>query len=123
MCSQRLKKHKIAENKSNLVIKMKDKLPDVWGYLKMMLPFVLLVLLLMFMWVSLLGFPWAWVSYSVLGIEAVAAILVLFIEYDGMKVQGAAGWTSFAFVMLSAYFGFILLLARLMVWGYFKFIV
>lgn len=100
---------------------MKDKLPDVWGYLKMMLPFVLLVLLLMFLWVSLLGFPWAWVSYSVLGIEAVTAILVLFIEYDGMKVQGAAGWTSFGFVGLSLYFAFLLGFIRLMVWGYFKF--
>ncbi|MHA3104435.1 hypothetical protein [Acinetobacter sp. ANC 3791] len=101
---------------------MKEKLPDLWGYLKMMLPFVLLVLLLMFLWVSLLSFLWTWVSYSVLGIEAVAAIFVLFIEYGGMKVQGAAGWTSFGFVGLSLYFAFLLGLIRLIVWCYFKFI-
>lgn len=89
----------------------------------MMLPFALLVLLLMFAWISFLDFPWQWVSYSVLGIEAVAAIFVLIIEYEGMKVQGAAGWTSFGFVGLSLYFAFLLGLARLMVWGYFKFIV
>lgn len=102
---------------------MKGQQSYLWGYLSMMLPFALLILLLMFAWVSFLDFPWSWVNYLVLGVEAIAAIFVLIIEYEGMRTQGAAGWTSFAFVMLSAYFGFILLLARLMVWGYFKFIV
>ena len=64
---------------------------------------------------SRFSFRYQWIKY--------AAIFVLIAEYEGMRTQGAAGWMSFAFVMLSAYFGFILLLARLMVWGYFKFIV
>ncbi|WP_111895074.1 hypothetical protein [Acinetobacter sp. MB5] len=89
----------------------------------MMLPFALLILLLMFAWVSFLDFPWSWVNYLVLGIEATAAIFVLIIEYEGMRTQGAAGWTSFSFVGGSLYFAFVLFLARLMVWGYFKFIV
>ena len=57
----------------------------------MMLPFALLILLLMFAWVSFLDFPWSWVNYGVLGIEAIAAIFVLIAEYEGMRTQGAAG--------------------------------
>ncbi len=45
------------------------------GFLKIMLPLLLVVFLLMGIWVSILHFPWEWMTYVVMGIEVLVATL------------------------------------------------
>lgn len=45
------------------------------GFLKIMLPLLLVVFLLMGIWVSILHFPWEWMTYVVMGIEVFVATL------------------------------------------------
>ncbi len=47
------------------------------GFLKIMLPLLLVVFLLMGIWVSILHFPWEWMTYVVMGIEVFVATLIL----------------------------------------------
>lgn len=47
------------------------------GFLKIMLPLLLVIFLLMGIWVSILHFPWEWMTYVVMGIEVFVATLIL----------------------------------------------
>jgi hypothetical protein len=50
-------------------------------------------------WVALLAFPWSWVVVAVAVLEAAAILLVVSVEYASRRVDGAAGWMTFAYLM------------------------
>jgi|GEM_PF-5658173 len=50
-------------------------------------------------WVALLHFPWDWIVPSVAILEAIAICIVLLTEWSARKVNGAAGWMIFGFLM------------------------
>ncbi|AZC01623.1 MULTISPECIES: hypothetical protein [Acinetobacter] len=87
------------------------------GFLKIMLPLLLIVFLLMGLWVSILHFPWEWMTYVVMGFEVFVATLILPFEY-----QAGTSSSSIGFIHISAYFAVILGIARLVVWAWVKFV-
>lgn len=87
------------------------------GFLKIMLPLLLIVFLLMGIWVSILHFPWEWMTYVVMGFEVFAATLILPFEY-----QAGTSSSPIGFIHISAYFAVILGIARLVVWAWVKFV-
>ena len=87
------------------------------GFLKIMLPLLLIVFLLMGVWVSILHFPWEWMTYVVMGFEVFAATLILPFEY-----QAGTSSSPIGFIHISAYFAVILGIARLVMWAWVKFV-
>ncbi|WP_151762617.1 hypothetical protein [Acinetobacter nosocomialis] len=87
------------------------------GFLKIMLPLLLIVFLLMGIWVSILHFPWEWMTYVVMGFEVFVATLILLFEY-----QAGTSSSPIGFIHISAYFAVILGIARLVVWAWVKFV-
>ena len=88
---------------------------------RVMLPLLLIVFVLMGLWVSFLHFPWNWVMYVVMGLEVLAATIVVSMEYQAQNVGGASGWGIFGFFGLSVNLALLLGIARLLIWGYQKF--
>ena len=88
---------------------------------RVMLPLLLIVFVLMGLWVSFLHFPWGWVMYIVMGLEVLAATIVVSMEYQAQNVGGASGWGSFGFLGLSVYLAFLLGIVRMLIWTYQKF--
>ncbi|HFE9866396.1 hypothetical protein [Acinetobacter baumannii] len=86
------------------------------GFLKIMLPLLLVVFLLMGIWVSILHFPWEWMTYVVMGIEVFVAILILPLEY-----QTGTSSSHIGFISISACLAVLLGIARLFVWTWVKF--
>ncbi|MDO7433883.1 hypothetical protein Q5X65_12115 [Acinetobacter baumannii] len=86
------------------------------GFLKIMLPLLLVVFLLMGIWVSILHFPWEWMTYVVMGIEVFVATLILPLEY-----QTGTSSSHIGFISISACFAVLLGIARLFVWTWAKF--
>ncbi|MDH2605604.1 hypothetical protein QDT03_03180 [Acinetobacter baumannii] len=86
------------------------------GFLKMMLPLLLVVFLLMGIWVSILHFPWEWMTYVVMGIEVFVATLILPLEY-----QTGTSSSHIGFISISACLAVLLGIARLFVWTWVKF--
>ena len=86
------------------------------GFLKIMLPVLLVVFLLMGIWVSILHFPWEWMTYVVMGIEVFVATLILPLEY-----QTGTSSSHIGFISISACLAVLLGIARLFVWTWVKF--
>ncbi|MDC5512823.1 hypothetical protein OHX06_05460 [Acinetobacter baumannii] len=86
------------------------------GFLKIMLPLLLVVFLLMGIWVSILHFPWEWMTYVVMGIEVFVATLILPLEY-----QTGTSSSHIGFITISACLAVLLGIARLFVWTWVKF--
>lgn len=86
------------------------------GFLKIMLPLLLVVFLLMGIWVSILHFPWEWMTYVVMGIEVFVATLILPLEY-----QTGTSSSHIGFISISACLAVLLGIARLFVWTWVKF--
>ncbi|XZW18112.1 hypothetical protein ACT4X9_14060 [Acinetobacter baumannii] len=86
------------------------------GFLKIMLPLLLVVFLLMGIWVSILHFPWEWMTYVVMGIEVFVATLILPLEY-----QTGTSSSHIGFINISACLAVLLGIARLFVWTWVKF--
>lgn len=87
------------------------------GFLKIMLPLLLVVFLLMGIWVSILHFPWEWMTYVVMGIEVFVATLILPLEY-----QTGTSSSHIGFISISACLAVLLGIARLFVWTWVKFL-
>lgn len=85
------------------------------GFLKIMLPLLLVVFLLMGIWVSILHFPWEWMTYVVMGIEVFVATLILPLEY-----QTGTSSSHIGFISISACLAVLLGIARLFVWTWVK---
>ncbi|KCX59972.1 putative membrane protein, partial [Acinetobacter pittii] len=58
------------------------------GFLKIMVPILLIVFLLMGVWVSVLHFPWEWMTYVAMGLEVFLAMLILPFEFQSQHVTG-----------------------------------
>lgn len=86
------------------------------GFLKIMLPLLLVVFLLMGIWVSILHFPWEWMTYVVMGIEVFVATLILPLEY-----QTGTSSSHIGFISISACLAVLLGIARLFVLTWVKF--
>ncbi|EPW3204575.1 hypothetical protein ACWKAU_001842 [Acinetobacter baumannii] len=86
------------------------------GFLKIMLPLLLVVFLLMGIWVSILHFPWEWMTYVVMEIEVFVATLILPLEY-----QTGTSSSHIGFISISACLAVLLGIARLFVWTWVKF--
>lgn len=86
------------------------------GFLKIMLPLLLVVFLLMGIWVSILHFPWEWMTYVVMGIEVFVATLILPLEY-----QTGTSSSHIGFISISACLAVLLGIVRLFVWTWVKF--
>ncbi|MGS5725155.1 hypothetical protein ACVETK_08450, partial [Acinetobacter baumannii] len=72
--------------------------------------------LLMGIWVSILHFPWEWMTYVVMGIEVFVATLILPLEY-----QTGTSSSHIGFISISACLAVLLGIARLFVWTWVKF--
>ena len=90
------------------------------GFLKIMLPILLIVFLLMGLWVSILHFPWGWMTYVAMGLEVFVATLILPFEFQSQHVVGI---NNFGFINLSICLAILLGLGRLLVWVWIKFFV
>lgn len=88
------------------------------GFLKIMVPILLIVFLLMGLWVSVLHFPWEWMTYVAMGLEVFVAMLILPFEFQSQHVTGI---NHFGFINLSIYLALLLGLGRLLVWAWIKF--
>ncbi|KIE84873.1 hypothetical protein [Acinetobacter pittii] len=90
------------------------------GFLKIMVPILLIVFLLMGLWVSILHFPWEWMTYVAMGLEVFVAMLILPFEFQSQHVTGI---NNFGFINLSICLALLLGLGRLLVWAWIKFFV
>ncbi len=90
------------------------------GFLKIMVPILLIVFLLMGVWVSVLHFPWEWMTYVAMGLEVFVAMLILPFEFQSQHVTGI---NNFGFINLSIYLALLLGLGRLLVWAWIKFFI
>lgn len=90
------------------------------GFLKIMVPILLIVFLLMGLWVSVLHFPWEWMTYVAMGLEVFVAMLILPFEFQSQHVTGI---NNFGFINLSICLALLLGLGRLLVWAWIKFFV
>ncbi|QRQ13818.1 hypothetical protein [Acinetobacter pittii] len=88
------------------------------GFLKIMVPILLIVFLLMGLWVSVLHFPWEWMTYVAMGLEVFVAMLILPFEFQSQHVTGI---NHFGFINLSICLALLLGLGRLLVWTWIKF--
>ncbi len=88
------------------------------GFLKIMVPILLIVFLLMGLWVSVLHFPWEGMTYVAMGLEVFVAMLILPFEFQSQHVTGI---NNFGFVNLSICLALLLGLGRLLVWAWIKF--
>lgn len=88
------------------------------GFLKIMVPILLIVFLLMGLWVSVLHFPWEWMTYVAMGLEVFVAMLILSFEFQSQHVTGI---NHFGFINLSICLALLLGLGRLLVWAWIKF--
>lgn len=88
---------------------------------RVMLPLLLFVFVAMGLWVNFLHFASDWVMYIVMGLEVLAATIVVSMEYQAQHVGGASGWGSFGFLGLSVYLAFLLGIVRMLIWTYQKF--
>ncbi|AZP27757.1 MULTISPECIES: hypothetical protein [Acinetobacter] len=88
------------------------------GFLKIMVPILLIVFLLMGLWVSVLHFPWEWMTYVAMGLEVFVAMLILPFEFQSQHVTGI---NNFGFINLSICLALLLGLGRLLVWAWIKF--
>lgn len=73
---------------------------------RIVLPILLIVFVLMGLWVSFLDFSSDWVMYIVMGLEVLAATMVLAMEYQAQSVGGASGWGIFGFFLFKCKFSF-----------------
>ncbi|NUG23180.1 hypothetical protein [Acinetobacter lactucae] len=87
------------------------------GFLKVMVPILLIVFLLMGLWVSILHFPWEWMTYVAMGLEVFVAMLILPFEFQSQHVTGI---NHFGFINLSICLALLLGLGRLLVWAWIK---
>lgn len=90
------------------------------AFLKIMVPILLIVFLLMGVWVSVLHFPWEWMTYVAMGLEVFVAMLILPFEFQSQHI---AGINNFGFINLSFCLALLLGLGRLLVWAWIKFFV
>lgn len=90
------------------------------GFLKIMVPILLIVFLLMGLWVSVLHFPWEWMTYVAMGLEIFVAMLILLFEFQSQHVTGI---NHFGFINLSICLALLLGLGRLLVWAWIKFFI
>ncbi|PPC04903.1 hypothetical protein SOI76_00765 [Acinetobacter pittii] len=90
------------------------------GFLKIMVPILLIVFLLMGLWVSILHFPWEWMTYVAMGLEIFVAMLILPFEFQSQHVTGI---NNFGFINLSICLALLLGLGRLLVWAWIKFFI
>ena len=88
---------------------------------RVVLPILLIIFVLMGLWVNFLHFASDWVMYIVMGLEVLAATIVVSMEYQAQNVGGASGWGIFGFFGLSVNLALLLGIARLMIWCYQKF--
>ncbi|EXS34762.1 hypothetical protein [Acinetobacter sp. 826659] len=88
------------------------------GFLKIMVPILLIVFLLMGLWVSVLHLPWEWMTYVAIGLEVFVAMLILPFEFQSQHVTGI---NHFGFINLSICLALLLGLGRLLVWAWIKF--
>lgn len=90
------------------------------GFLKIMVPILLIVFLLMGLWVSVLHFPWEWMTYVAMGLEIFVVMLILPFEFQSQHVTGI---NHFGFINLSICLALLLGLGRLLVWAWIKFFI
>ena len=88
---------------------------------RVVLPILLIIFVLMGLWVNFLHFASDWVMYIVMGLEVLAATIVVSMEYQAQNVGSASGWGSFGFLGLSVYLAFLLGCFRVLIWAYQKF--
>lgn len=88
---------------------------------RVVLPILLTIFVLMGLWGNFLHFSSDWVMYIVMGLEMLAATIVVSMEYQAQNVGGASGWGIFGFLGLSVNLAFLLGIARLLIWSYQKF--
>jgi hypothetical protein len=89
---------------------------QMWPFFKFMLPIVLLVLVLMGFWLSVLHFPWGWVTYLVMGLEIFTATIVFSMEFQAQNIGGASGWGSFGWLGFNLGLALLLGLLRAALW-------
>ncbi|WP_336027409.1 hypothetical protein [Acinetobacter pittii] len=88
------------------------------GFLKIVVPILLIVFLLMGVWMSVLHFPWEWMTYVAMGLEVFVAMLILPFEFQSQHVTGI---NHLGFINLSICLALLLGLGRLLVWAWIKF--
>lgn len=91
---------------------------QMFVFFKFMLPLLLLVLVLMGLWLSVLHFPWQWITYLVMGLEIFTATIVFSMEYQAQHIGGASGWGSFAWLGFNVGLAMLLGLCRIAIWLY-----
>lgn len=90
------------------------------SFLKIMVPILLIVFLLMGVWVSVLHFPWEWMTYVAMGLEVFVAMLILPFEFQSQHITGI---NHFGFINLSICLALLLGLGRFLVWAWIKFFI
>lgn len=93
----------------------------MFTFFKFMLPVLLLVLVLMGLWLSVLHFPWQWITYLVMGLEIFTATIVFSMEYQAQHIGGASGWGSFGWLGFNVGLVIFLGLCRGALWLYQRF--
>ena len=88
---------------------------------RVVLPILLIIFVLMGLWVNFLHFASDWVMYIVMGLEVLAATIVVSMEYQAQNVGGASGWGIFGFFFFCVYLAFLLGCFRVLIWVYQKF--
>jgi low affinity Fe/Cu permease len=66
---------------------------------RVVLPILLIIFVLMGLWVNFLHFASDWVMYIVMGLEVLAATIVVSMEYQAQNVGGASGWGFLVFLV------------------------
>lgn len=91
---------------------------QMFVFFKFMLPLLLLVLVLMGLWLSVLHFPWQWITYLVMGLEIFTATIVFSMEYQVQHIGGVSGWGSVAWLGFNVGLAMLLGLCRIAIWLY-----
>jgi hypothetical protein len=91
---------------------------QMFVFFKFMLPLLLLVLVLMGLWLSVLHFPWQWITYLVMGLEIFTATIVFSMEYQAQHIGGASGWGGVAWLGFNVGLAMLLGLCRIAIWLY-----
>ena len=85
-----------------------------------MLPLLFIIFIAMGWWVSFLHFPWEWLVYVVMGLEVLAATVIMAMEYQAQHVGTACALGSFGFLCLNLSAACLLGIVRVLMWGYQK---
>ena len=97
-----------------------NKAKKMLALYRRMLPLLFIIFIAMGWWVSFLHFPWEWLVYVVMGLEVLAATVIMAMEYQAQHVGTASALGSFGFLGLNLSAACLLGIVRVLVWGYQK---